>query len=69
MRTCAASLLLLALALGCRSRGDTPASDTTARPDTGAITGAGSAPHAPLITVDTGAARAAGDSAARQKRP
>jgi hypothetical protein len=63
-----ASPLLIALALGCGS-GGTPAIDTTAAPDTGAITGAGSAPHAPLIRVDTSTARAAGDSAARQKRP
>lgn len=67
IRTRVASLLLLVLALGCGSRGDAPASDTA--PDTGAITGAGSAPHAPPIAVDTGAARATGDSAPRQKQP
>jgi hypothetical protein len=71
VHTRAAFLLLVILPLGCGSRGegDTSAADTAARPDTGAITGAGNAPHAPLVKVDTGAARAAGDSAARQKRP
>jgi hypothetical protein len=69
VRTRAAYLLFLTVALGCTSREDTRATDTAARPDTGAITGAGSAPHAPLIKVDTGAARTTGDSAARQKRP
>jgi hypothetical protein len=69
VRTRAAYLLFLTLALGCGAREERPATDTTARPDTGAITGAGSAPHAPLIKVDTGAARATRDSAARQKRP
>jgi hypothetical protein len=68
-RTRTASPLLIALALGCGSGRGTPAIDTTAAPDTSAITGAGSAPHAPLIRVDTSTARAAGDSAARQKRP
>jgi hypothetical protein len=65
MRTRAAPLLVLALALGC-GRGDEAASrDTATTPDTTAIQGAGSAPHPPPAAVDSAAPAARGDSARR----